>query len=117
MGTNTNPKSESQTINPTPTTPETQEPIFIVEDVTANAGEDVTITLTTKNLDAGKVVLKVNGKTVKASDGKLYAKTSGETTTFTYIVPKTLKAGDYTIKAVYTSGTTKLEAESKLTVE
>ncbi|RAP44284.1 MAG: hypothetical protein BZ136_08985, partial [Methanosphaera sp. rholeuAM74] len=111
------PQVTSNTVNPTITTPEAQDTEFSVADTTATAGEEVTITVTTKNLDNGKVVLKVNGKTVKADDGKLYAKVSGDTVTFTYTVPKTLKAGDYTIKAVYTSGATKLEADGKLSVE
>jgi len=110
------PTMTSQAINPTITQDETQETEFAVDDVTASAGEQVTITVTTKNLDAGKVVLKVNGKTIKADDGKLYAKTSGDTVTFTYSVPKTYKSGDYAIKAVYTGGATKLEADAKLTV-
>lgn len=117
MGSSTQPKSESEVVNPVVTIPETEEPEFAVSDATATAGEEVTITVTTKNLDAGKVVLKVNGKTVKAGDGKLYAKVEGDTTTFTYTVPKTLKAGDYIIKAVYTGGTSKLESEAKLTIE
>ncbi|RAP43825.1 MAG: hypothetical protein BZ136_09335 [Methanosphaera sp. rholeuAM74] len=117
VGSSTQPNSESEVVNPTVTVPEEEEPEFAVSDATATAGEEVTITVTTKNLDSGKVVLKVNGKTVKAGDGKLYAKVEGDTTTFTYTVPKTLKAGDYTIKAVYTGGTNKLESEAKLTIE
>ncbi|RAP49856.1 MAG: hypothetical protein BZ136_02545, partial [Methanosphaera sp. rholeuAM74] len=107
----------SEAVNPTITTPEIEEPEFTVSDVTIKAGEEVTITVTTKKLDGGKVVLKVNGKTVKAADGKLYAKVTGDSVTFAYTVPKTYKAGSYDIKAVYTAGATKLEAESKLTVE
>ncbi|RAP46029.1 MAG: hypothetical protein BZ136_07920, partial [Methanosphaera sp. rholeuAM74] len=116
-GTDDLPQKTSNTVNPTITTPETSEPEFSVADVAATAGSEVTITVTTKDLDNGKVVLKVNGKTVKAADGKLYAKITGDTTTFTYTVPKTYKAGDYTIKAVYTAGATKLEADATLTVE
>jgi len=101
---------ESQTINPTITTQQK----LNINNIATTTGSEVTITVTTKNLDNGKVVLKVNGKTVKADDGKLYAKVIGNTVTFVYTIPKTLKAGDYTIKAVYTSGATKLEAESKL---
>ena len=108
------PQLTSNTVNPTTTTPETKE--FTVEDVTTKAGEEVTITVTTKNIDTGKVVLKVNGKTVKANDGKLYTKVEGDSLTFTYTIPKTLLTGEYLIKAFYTSGTTKLEAESKLTI-
>ncbi|RAP43614.1 MAG: hypothetical protein BZ136_09505 [Methanosphaera sp. rholeuAM74] len=110
------PQVTSNTVTPTITTPEAQETEFVVEDATATAGSEVTITVTTKNLDSGKVVLKVNGKTVKSTDGKLYAKVAGDSVVFTYTVPKTLKAGDYTIKAVYTSGATRLEADAKLTV-
>jgi len=116
-GSSDMPTMTSEIINPTVTIPEEEEPEFSVADVTATAGEEVTITVTTKNLDAGKVVLKVNGKTVKADDGKLYAKVEGDTTLFTYAIPKTLRAGDYIVKAVYTSGTVKLEADAKLTVE
>ena len=110
------PQVTSNPVTPTITQQETEEPEFTVADVTTSAGSEVTITVTMKNLDSGKVVLKVNGKTVKASDGKLYAKVTGETLTFTYTVPKTFKAGEYAIKAVYTSGTTKLEDDAVLTV-
>ena len=107
--------SKSEAVNPTIITPETEEPEIIVSDATATEGQ-ATITVTTKNIDSGKIVLKVNGKTVKATDGKLYAKVTGDSVTFTYTVPKTMKAGDYVIKAVYSSGTTKLEGEATLTV-
>ena len=117
LGSTSQYKLTSEVVNPTITQPEDQPQEFSLDDVTSTAGNEVTITVTTKNLDTGKVVLKVNGKTVKVGDGKLYAKTSDDSVTFTYTVPKTLKAGEYSIKAVYTSGTSKLEAESKLTVE
>ncbi|RAP46666.1 MAG: hypothetical protein BZ136_07370 [Methanosphaera sp. rholeuAM74] len=110
-------ESTSEVVNPTISIPEADEPVFAVDDVTTQAGSEVTIMVNTKNLDSGKVVLKVNGKTVKSSDGKLYAKVIGDTTTFTYVLPKTLNVGEYSVKAVYTSGSTKLEADSKLIVE
>ena len=71
----------------------------------------------TKNLDNGKVVLKVNDKTVKADDDKLYTKTTGDSLSHTYTLPKTSQHGDYVIKAVYTSGGTKLESDAVLKVE
>jgi len=110
------PQKTSNTVNPTVTAPETSQSEFSVADTTATAGSEVTITVATKNLDAGKVVLKVNGKTVKADDGKLYAKVTADMTIFTYTVPKTYKTGDYTIKAVYTCGSTKLETEATLSL-
>ena len=111
------PSFASEEVTPTITTPEDQPQEFTVSDATASSGEEVNITVTVKNVEDGKVVLKVNGKILKASDGKLYAKVTGDTITFTYNVPKTYKAGNYTIKAVYTSGATKLESESVLTIE
>ena len=116
MGSGVLTASTSQAVNPTMAESEEEHVLFNVSDATATAGEEVIITVTTKNLDAGKVVLKVNGKTVKAQDGRLYAKTSGETSTFTYTVPKTLKAGDYSIRAVYTSSTLRFDVTGRLVV-
>ncbi|RAP45860.1 MAG: hypothetical protein BZ136_08175 [Methanosphaera sp. rholeuAM74] len=87
-----------------------------VDSVSAGIGESISITVNVENIVDGKVVLKVNGKTVKSADGKLYAKVDGSTITFNYTVPKTLKAGQYEIKAVYTGASTKLDAEATLTV-
>ena len=95
-------------------TPES--PSISVDSVTASAGETISITVRLNNIDDGKVVLKVAGKTVKTADGKLYAKVDGNEITFTYTLPKTIKAGEHEIKAVY-SGSSKLEATSILTVE
>ncbi|RAP48614.1 MAG: hypothetical protein BZ136_04680, partial [Methanosphaera sp. rholeuAM74] len=91
-------------------------PSISVDSVTASAGETISITVRLNNIDDGKVVLKVAGKTVKTADGKLYAKVDGNEITFTYTLPKTIKAGEHEIKAVY-SGSSKLEATSILTVE
>ncbi|RAP48647.1 MAG: hypothetical protein BZ136_04645 [Methanosphaera sp. rholeuAM74] len=91
-------------------------PSISVESVSGSAGETVTITVNVDNVDGGKVVLKVNGKTVKAVDGKIYAKVENGVATFTYTIPKTYKTGEYSVKAVYTEGSCKLECDSTLTV-
>jgi len=92
-------------------------PTFSVEDVTGSAGETVTITINTNGLENGKVVVKVDGKTVKNSDGKLYVKVSGNITTITYTTSNTINDGEHTIKATYSKGATKLEAVGTLTIE
>lgn len=94
---------------------------LILDDVSASVGETIIVKVklnNTDDLNNGKMVLKVNGKTVKDVDtGKLYVKVVDGEATFTYALPKSLKAGDYVIKALFTSGEHKLEAESTLTVE
>jgi len=112
-------KSTSEVANPEISTSTSGEPTLTVEDQEAVAGEEITIKVDLQNVDdlnTGKVVLKVNGKTVKSSEGKLYAKVVDGSVTFTYAIPKTLKSGEYTIKAVYTNASTKLEADATLKI-
>ena len=83
----------------------------------ASPGDNVTIKVTATGVSGGKVILKVNGKTVKNADGKLYAKLDENgMATFTYYVPKTAKDGNYTVKAVYTDSVYKLYDEETLIV-
>ncbi|RAP47174.1 MAG: hypothetical protein BZ136_06645 [Methanosphaera sp. rholeuAM74] len=83
----------------------------------ASPGDNVTIKVTATGVSGGKVILKVNGKTVKNADGKLYAKLDENgVATFTYYVPKTAKDGNYTVKAVYTDSVYKLYDEETLIV-
>ncbi|RAP48308.1 MAG: hypothetical protein BZ136_05020, partial [Methanosphaera sp. rholeuAM74] len=105
-------------IDPTPEP--TGEPAIIVDNITTQMGSSIEVKVKVVNvedLNSGKVVLKINGKTVKTSEGKLYSKLTDGEAVFVYDLPKTLTAGDYSIKAVYTSGSTKLESESTLTVQ
>ncbi|RAP47905.1 MAG: hypothetical protein BZ136_05675 [Methanosphaera sp. rholeuAM74] len=107
--------------NYTVTAAESSEPALVVDDITATAGSDISFDVSVVNvsdLNAGKVVVKINGKTVKNVDtGKLYAKVVDGVASFTYTLPSTVASGEYDIKATYTSGSTKLTAESVLTVE
>lgn len=98
---------------------ESKEPAIVLSDVSAGVTETITYTVTVENLDDandGKVVLKINGKVVKTGDNKVYSHIEDGVATFTYTVPKTLKAGDYTIKAVYTNSNLKLEQTATLTI-
>ena len=72
-----------------------------------------------KAITTGKVVFKVNGKTVKDANGKvIYAKVdaNGEVSV-DYTIPESFKAGTYNIEAVFTaSGYEKLTDNTTMTV-
>jgi len=109
--------SNSEEINPVIIASE-DEPSIVVENVNSGVDEDVTIRVNVNNIDDGKIIMKINGKTVKdLSTGKLYVKVVDGVAEVTYHVPKTMKAGEYDIKVVYTKGNTKLEETGTLTVE
>ena len=93
-----------------------------VEDITAIPGETITITATVKdgqvNIDEGKVVFKIAGKTVKDEKGKaIYVKVVDGKATLEYTIPTTYKVKDYTLKATYMSSIyDKTENESTLSI-
>jgi len=93
-----------------------------VNDFTALPGETITITATVKdgqvNIDEGKVVFKIAGKTVKDEDGKtIYVKVVDGKATLDYTIPTTYKVKDYILKVTYTSSTyDKTENESTLSI-
>ena len=72
-----------------------------------------------KAITTGKIVFKVNGKTVKDENGKvIYAKvdSNGEVSV-NYTIPESFKAGTYNIEAVFTaSGYEKLTDNTTMTV-
>ena len=83
-------------------------PSITFSDISAAKGETVTLTATVSDgdnlINTGKVVFKVNGKTVKDANGKvIYAKVTGGVASVTYTVPDSMKAGNYTITAVFTA--------------
>ena len=108
--------SSSEVVNPVITTYENLTPSISVDDINATRGSVVTINVNCDNIVDGKIILKINGKTVKSDDGKLYTKVTGNVVTYTYNVSGNMKVGDYIITAVYSSGTTRLECESVLHV-
>ena len=93
-----------------------------LEDIAATPGETITITATVKdgqvNIDEGKVVFKIAGKTVKDEKGKaIYVKVVDGKATLEYTIPTTYKVKDYTLKATYMSSIyDKTENESTLRV-
>ncbi len=83
------------------------EPSIVTEDVTATVNATVTLTATINAaipVNTGKVVFKVNGKTVKDSNGKtIYAKVVNGQVSVNYTLPENMKAGSYNITAIFTS--------------
>ncbi|AWX32223.1 Ig-like domain-containing protein [Methanosphaera sp. BMS] len=99
--------------------------VLNVSEVTANAGETVTLTTTVKdmlgnNINIGKVTFKVNGKTVKDANGKvIYAKVVDGVASVEYTVPEDLAGQNYTITAVYagSAGFAKVQNTSTLLIK
>ncbi|MBE6488139.1 MAG: Ig-like domain repeat protein [Methanosphaera stadtmanae] len=97
-------------------------PSITSSDVTASKGETVTLTATVSEgstpVNVGKVVFKVNGKTVKDANGKvIYAKVVNGTVSVEYTIPENMKAGSYNITVSFTApGYDKLVDTKTLTV-
>ncbi|MBQ6443776.1 MAG: Ig-like domain repeat protein [Methanosphaera sp.] len=101
------------------------EPTLTITPITSDVQTGSTVTLKAKvaagdkAITTGKVVFKVNGKTVKDANGKvIYAKvdSNGEVNV-DYTIPESFKAGTYNIEAVFTaSGYDKLTSNTTMTV-
>jgi len=82
-------------------------PTFTIDPVEpATAGNTITLkaTITDNNkvINTGKVVFKINGKTVKDENGKvIYAKVVNGTVSVDYTIPDSYKTGNYTLTATY----------------
>ena len=85
----------------------TAEPTITTEDITTTVGSTVTLTATINTpatINTGKVVFKINGKTLKYENGKvIYTKVSNNQVTLKYKLPDTYEAGTYTLTAVFLS--------------
>ncbi|MBO7718947.1 MAG: Ig-like domain repeat protein, partial [Methanosphaera sp.] len=98
------------------------EPTFTTSDITAAAGESINLTASItdgdKIVNTGKVVFKINGKTIKDDNGKvIYAKVVNGIAKVEYTLPADMKAKEYNITAVFTSPNyDKLEDVKTLTV-
>jgi hypothetical protein len=115
-------KLTSEKTNITVATPEAK---LTITPITSDMQTGSTVTLKAKvsagdkAITTGKVVFKVNGKTVKDANGKvIYAKvdSNGEVSV-DYTIPESFKAGTYNIEAVFTaSGYEKLTDNTTMTV-
>jgi hypothetical protein len=94
--------------NKTEITITTTQPTFTTKDITTTQGSTITlkanITDGNKVINTGKVVFKINGKTIKDTNGKvIYAKVTNNMANVTYTLPDTYKAKNYTITATLIS--------------
>ncbi len=98
------------------------EPTLTVANVTASAGQTINLTATItdgdKQINTGKIVFKINGKTVKDENGKvIYAKVVNGQVSVEYTLPADMKSKDYNITATFISSDyDKLENTAVLTV-
>lgn len=95
--------------------------ILTAPTVTAQINENIEITVNvTKNnqpVNSGKVVAKINGKTLKDSNGKvIYAKVTNGKATFDYTIPDSFNLNEYTLNFVYTSQDIRIEENSTITI-
>lgn len=85
----------------------TQDTTITTTDITATAGETVTLTATINSpntINSGKVVFKINGKSIKDGNGKvIYTKVVNNQVSVTYTLPADMKAQEYNITAVFLS--------------
>jgi hypothetical protein len=92
----------------TPITINKEEIKFTTKNITATAGSTINLTATitegNKVINSGKVVFKINGKTVKDSNGKtIYVKVENNQASLLYTLPDTYKAKKYTLTATFIS--------------
>ena len=97
-------------------------PTLTTENIIASSGQIVTlkanITVGNSIINSGKIVFKINGKTVKDENGKvIYAKVVNNTVSVEYKIPENYKANEYVITAVFISSDyDKLEDTKTLTI-
>lgn len=77
-----------------------------LNDITSKAGETITIITTIKdhdeNINTGKVIFKINGKTIKDANGKVvYINVADGQANYDYTLPETMKTRNYTLSAVF----------------
>ncbi|OED30387.1 Ig-like domain-containing protein [Methanosphaera sp. WGK6] len=111
---------ESSRINTTFTVTK-REAKATVDSVTAKSGETVTFTVKLTDditVNGGKVVFKLNGKTLRDDNGNvLYGTVTDGVAKVTYTLPLKMSAKTYTITSVFSSGIyNRVESNATLTV-
>lgn len=94
-----------------------------INNITAAATESITLTATVKNMNnnpinSGKVIFKINGKSIKDETGKvIYSTVINGSATADYTISENMKNKDYTLTAVYSDPSyDRAEAQAILTV-
>ena len=115
-------KCEKLTSDPTAITILHESPKITTENIESTAGSKITlkakITDGSNIINTGKVVFKINGKTLKDENGKvIYVKVVNNEVSLEYTIPENLKAGTYTLTAVFLSNDyEKLEDNKELVI-
>lgn len=115
-------KTESLRSEAVEITVSTTEPTFTTNDISTTKEGTITLSATItdgdKVINTGKVIFKINGKTVKDANGKIvYAKVTDNVASFEYTLPAAYKAQTYNITAVLMSSSYgKLNDTKTLTV-
>lgn len=83
-------------------------PTITLSDVIATQGQSIEIniqvTLLQNPVNTGKLIIKINGKTIKDANGKvIFATVTNGMATILYTIPESMKAKDYPLTAIFTS--------------
>lgn len=91
---------------------------FAQESYTTQVGQTIELKVNVPSTNTGKVVFKINGKTLKDSSGKvMYIQVNDNMASINYTIPSSYKNKTYTLTAVYISSTDRLQTETTLTVK
>ena len=110
-------KSDKETITVTKA-----QPTITFTDITARKSDNIQIKVQLKqadnNINTGKIVIKLNGKTLKNADGKvIYAQVINGEAIINYTIPSNMKNKDYTLTATFISNDyERIESNQTLTI-
>lgn len=102
--------------NTTSLTVKKHDVIIHIDDISANPGETIALTATLtdeagSNIDNGKVTFKINGKTLKDTNGKvIYVKVVDGVASTQYTLPGNISGTDLKVQVIY-SGSSKYDSE------
>jgi len=101
-------KCDKLTSDETSITLKHESPKITTENIETTVGSKITLKATITDgsniINSGKVVFKINGKTVKDANGKvIYAKVVNNEVTLEYTLPESQKAGTFNLTAVFLS--------------
>ena len=111
-------KSDKETITITK-----QAPAVTLTDMLASKGESIQINIQVTQgqtpINTGKIVVKINGKTLKDTNGKIiYATVNNGIATINYTIPSNMKVNNYNLTSVFISSDyERVENTVKLTIE
>ncbi|RAP54116.1 MAG: hypothetical protein BZ137_03990 [Methanosphaera sp. rholeuAM130] len=113
------PDSDDYDVSTASATLNIQKPVtgIIIDEITPTAGETITLTARvsdqlSNNITGGKIVFKINGKTLKDTNGKvIYAKVTNGIAQINYTIPESYADKNITIQATY-SGCTKYDKQT-----